>query len=54
MNKNALIRELEAGFEESRLNFKEGKCIPLDEFDWGIPPFMIGESKLEYRVANEA
>jgi len=49
-----LIRELEAGFEESRKNFREGKCIPLEDFDWGIPQYMIAESRGEYRVANEA
>jgi len=54
MNKKALIKELEAGFEETRKNFKEGKCIPLEAFDWGIPQYIIAESRAEYRVANEA
>ena len=37
MNKKSLIRELERQFEESRQNFREGKCIPLEDFDWGFP-----------------
>ena len=53
MNKKALIKQLEADFEESRKNFKEGKGIPLEEFDWGIP-MHVAESRSEYRVQNEA
>ena len=33
MNKKSLIRELERQFEESRQNFREGKCIPLEDFE---------------------
>ena len=45
MNRKALIRQLEADFEESRKNFKEGKGIPLEEFDWGLP-LHVAEPKL--------
>jgi len=53
MNREALIRQLEAEFEESRKNFKEGKGIPLEEFDWGLP-MHIAEQRTEYRVQSEA
>jgi len=52
MDKKSLIRQLEAEFEESRKNYLEGKCIPLEEFNWG-KPFQIAESRTEYRVDNE-
>jgi len=54
MNKKALIRQLEADFEESRRNFKEGKGIPLEDFDWGLPLHIIAESSgIQYRVDDE-
>jgi len=32
-------------------NYKEGKCIPLKDFDWGLPPH-VAESKGEYRASE--
>jgi len=45
MNRKSLIRELERQFEESRQNFREGKGIPLKNFDWGLPtPLIVAEA----------
>ena len=52
MDRKSLIRKLESELREMRKDFEEGKCIPLEEFDWGLPR-RIAESRAEYRVANE-
>ena len=52
MNRKSLIRQLEAELRQARKDFKDGKFIPLEEFDWGIP-MLVAESREEYRVANE-
>jgi len=52
MDQKSLIRRLEADFEESRENYQKGRCIPLEEFDWGRP-FQIAESRTEYRIDGE-
>jgi len=52
MDRKALIKQLEAEFEESHRNFLERKTIPLEKFDWGIP-MHVAESRAEYRVKNE-
>ena len=45
MSRISLIRELERQIEESRQNFREGKGIPLKDFDLGLPtPFIIAEA----------
>ena len=51
MDRKALIRKLEAELREGRKNYHEGKTIPLEEFDWGLPH--IAEPRAEYRVDNE-
>ena len=53
MDQKALIKKLEAELRQARQNFKDGKGIPLEEFDWGMP-LHVAESKTEYRVQNEA
>ena len=53
MTRAALIKRFEEDWRQIRKNFKEGKCIPLEEFDWRLP-FQIAESREEYRVENEA
>ena len=53
MDNKALIKKLESELRQARQNFKDGKGIPLEEFDWGMP-MHVAESKTEYRVQNEA
>jgi len=54
MNHKSLIRQLEADFEESRKNYQEGKCIPLEEFNWGLSGYVAEPSRTEYHVQDEA
>ena len=34
-----LIKKLEAELRQAHQSYLEGKCIPLEEFDWGLPQF---------------
>ena len=52
MDRQALIKKFEDEVRQARKNFIEGKSIPLEEFDWGLPP-RISEAKSEYRVDAE-
>ena len=54
MDKKALITKFELELRQAIKDFEEGKSIPLEKFDWGLPPFRIAESQAEYRVQNEA
>ena len=53
MDRKSILKRFEAELRESHQNYLEGKGIPLEEFDWGLPPH-IAESKTEYRIQNEA
>jgi len=53
MDRHAILRRFEDELRETRKNYEEGKLIPLEEFDWGMP-MHLAESKAEYRVTNEA
>ena len=53
MDRYTLIKKFEEEVMQARKNFIEGKSIPLEEFDWGLPPH-ISESKSDYRVDGEA
>ena len=52
MDRKALIKKLEAELRQAHQNFLDGKSIPLEQFDWGLPPH-VAESRAEYRVQNE-
>ena len=53
MDRNALIKKLETELRQAHQNFLDGKIIPLEQFDWGLPPH-IAEPRAEYKVQNEA
>jgi len=53
MDRKALIKKLEAELRQAHQNYIDGKTIPLEEFDWGLPPHIVAEPKTEYRVQNE-
>jgi len=53
MERIALIQKFELELRQAFKDFEEGKSIPLEEFDWGLP-MRIAEPKAEYRVQNEA
>jgi len=52
MNRQAILRKFEEELRESHQNFQEGKGIPWEELDWGMPMY-VAESKSEYRVQQE-
>ena len=53
MDRKALITKLELELRQAFKNFEEGKSIPLEDFDWGLPLHNI-EPHTEYHVKNEA
>jgi len=53
MDRKSILKKFEAELRESHQNYLDGKCIPLEEFDWGLPPH-IAEPRSEYRIQNEA
>jgi len=53
MDRKALIAKLELELRQAFKNFEEGKSIPLEEFDWGLP-WHVAESRTEYRIQDEA
>ena len=53
MSKVQLIEQLKSELRQAHQDFLDGKCIPLEEFDWGLP-MHIAESRTEYRVQNGA
>jgi len=53
MENRRLIEQLKSELRQALKNYREGKGIPLEEFDWGLP-MHVAESKSEYRVQNEA
>ena len=53
MDRKALIKKLESELRQAHQDYLDGKGIPLEEFDWGLP-LQIAESQTEYRVQNEA
>ena len=52
MDRKTLIRKLELELRQAFKNFEEGKSIPLEEFDWGLP-MHVAEDRAEYRVQHE-
>jgi len=53
MDRKSILKKFEDELRESHQNYLEGKCIPWEEFDWGLP-LHIAEPKSEYRIQNEA
>ena len=53
MTREAQIRKLESELRQAHQNYLDGKGIPLEEFDWGLPPLYVAERGAEYRVDNE-
>jgi len=53
MDRKAILKKFEDELRQARKNFQEGKCIPLEEFDWGLP-FQVSESRAEYRIDPDA
>jgi len=51
MDRIALINKFELELRQAFKEFEEGKSIPLEEFDWGLP-MHISEQRTEYRVQN--
>ena len=51
MDKDRLIEQLKSELRQALKNIEDGKGIPLEEFDWGLP--IIAEPRSEYRVQNE-
>ena len=37
MENKRLIEQLKAELRQARQDWKDGKCIPIAEFDWGLP-----------------
>ena len=52
MSKQSLIKQLETELRQAHQNYLDGKTIPLDQFDWGIPPLYVAESGGEYRATE--
>ena len=48
MDRQAILKKFEDELRESHQNFLEGKCIPIEEFDWEHP-FHVAVSENEYR-----
>ena len=49
MDKKTILKKFEDELRQARKNFQEGKCIPLEEFDWGLP-LHIAESRAKYCI----
>jgi len=47
MEKTRLIEQLKSELRQALKNIEEGKGIPLEEFDWGLPPHIIPEPQIK-------
>ena len=52
MNRKTLLKRFEDELRETRKNYEEGKLIPLEEFDWGLP-MHIAEPREKYRIDDQ-
>jgi len=52
MERKAMFKKFEYELKESRQNFLKGKCIPLEEFDWGLPQ-IPNQKTIEFYLQNE-
>jgi len=53
MTREALIKKLESELRQAHQDYLDGKCIPIEELDWGLP-LHIAERGDEYRASPEA
>jgi len=53
MVKARLIEQLKSELRQAMKDFEDGKGIPLDEFDWGLP-MHVADSGGDYRISHEA
>ena len=53
MENNRIVEQLKSELRQALKNYREGKYIPLEEFDWGLPTH-VAESSIDYRVQEEA
>ena len=54
MDKQSILKKLKEELEESHQNYLDGKGIPWEDLDWGMPRAMtIAESGTEYHVQRE-
>ena len=52
MENKILIEQLKSEIRQALKDWEDGKCIPLEEFDWGLP-MHVAESKSEYCAHNK-
>ena len=52
MENKRLIEQLKSEIRQALKDWEDGKCIPLEEFDWGLP-MHVAESKSEYCAHNK-
>ena len=52
MSEKTLIKQLVAEISDARQRFKEGKGIPIEQFDWGFPTMVVREIGGEYRPSE--
>ena len=53
MDRDVLIKKLESELRQAHQNYIDGKSIPLEEFDWGLP-LQTSEPDAEYQLQNKA
>jgi len=51
MEKDILLKRLEAELDESFENFESGNVINFEDFNWRVSH--VAESRVEYRVHDE-
>ena len=44
MSNKRLLEQFKEELRQAMRDFEAGKCIPLEEFDWGRPKGFIAES----------
>ena len=47
MERKVLIKKLESELRQARKDFEDGKFIPLEKFDWGLP-MHVAESNIDH------
>ena len=49
MENERLIEQLKSESRQAFKDWEDGKCIPLEEFDWGLPMY-VAKSQTEYHA----
>jgi len=52
MDRKALIKKLESELRQAHQDYLDGKCIPIEDLDWGLPMY-ITEPKSKHNMHNE-